>query len=66
MPEGFEDVSLEGVGGEAPWHVQAKSRGEDLGLFPVHEAVDHILGSWKKHLARDEANSKLVLVLSGA
>ena len=62
MPEGFEDVSLEGVGGEAPWHVQAKSRGEDLGLFPVHEAVDHILGSWKKHLARDEANSKLVLV----
>lgn len=62
VPEGFEDVSLEGVGGEAPWHVQAKSRGEDLGLFPVHEAVDHILDSWEKHLARDEVDSRLVVV----
>ena len=62
VPEGFEDVSLEGLGDESPWHVQAKSRGEDLGLFPVHEAVAHILTSWKKHVARDEADSKLVVV----
>ena len=62
VPEGLEDVSLEGVEGEAPWHVQAKSRGEDLGLFPVHEAVDHILDSWDKHLARDELGSRLVVV----
>ncbi len=62
MPEGFEDVSLEGIGGEASRHVQAKSRGEDLGLFPVHEAVDHILHAWDRHLARDEADSQLVVV----
>lgn len=62
VPEGFEDVSLEGVGGEAPWHVQAKSRGEDSGLFPVHEAVDDILDSWAKHLVRGESDSRLVVV----
>ena len=62
VPEGFEDVSLEGVRGEAPWHVQAKSRGEDLGLFPVHEAVDDILDSWAKHLVRGESDSRLVVV----
>ena len=62
VPEGFEDVSLEGLGHEETWHVQAKSRGEDLGLFPVHVAVDHILDSWDKHLARDEADSKLAVV----
>ena len=62
VPEGFEDVSLERLGDEAPLHVQAKSRGEDLGLFPVNKAVEHILTSWDKHIARDEADSKLVVV----
>ena len=62
MPEGLEDVSLEGSANGVSWHVQAKSRGEASGLFPVHESVDHILDSWEKHIARGEADSRLVVV----
>ncbi len=62
VPEGFEDVSLEGLENGPSWHVQAKSRGEVSGLFPVHEAVDHILDSWEKHIARGESESRLVVV----
>ena len=62
MPEGLEDVSLEGSANGVSWHVQAKSRGEASGLFPVHESVDHILDSWEKHIARGEPDSRLVVV----
>ena len=59
VPEGYEDVSLEG---ETPWHVQIKSRGHLSGEFPVHEATDHILKVWKSHLARDETDAQLGVV----
>ena len=59
VPEGFEDVSLEG---ESPFHVQAKSRGEHLGWFPASEAAGHILDAWEKHIDRDETASRLVVV----
>lgn len=62
VPEGFEDVSLEGLDDGPSWHVQAKSRGEASGLFPVHKAADHILDSWEKHAGRAELDSKLVVV----
>ena len=60
VPEGFEDVSLEG---ETSLHVQAKSRAEHLGLFPASEAAGHILGAWEQHVDRGEAASRLVVVL---
>ena len=63
VPEGFEDVSLEGLDNGPSWHVQAKSRGEASGLFPVHKAADHILDSWEKHAGRAEQEAKLVVVL---
>ena len=63
VPEGFEDVSLEGLGGGASLHVQAKSRGEASGLFPVHKAVDHVLESWGKHIDRAEPGARLAVVL---
>ena len=62
MPEGLEDVSLEGLEDGASLHVQAKSRGEASGLFPVHRAVDHILRSWDKHIDRAELEAKLAVV----
>ena len=55
-------MSLEGSANGVSWHVQAKSRGEASGLFPVHESVDHILDSWEKHIARGEPDSRLVVV----
>ena len=62
VPEGLEDVSLEGLKDAASLHVQAKSRGEASGLFPVSTAVDHILKSWDKHTDRAEPNAKLAVV----
>ena len=55
VPEGFEDVSLEG---ELSLHVQAKSRGEHLGQFPTSEAAGHILDAWEKHVDRGEVASR--------
>ncbi|MXY10001.1 MAG: hypothetical protein F4Z00_11020 [Acidimicrobiaceae bacterium] len=63
VPEGFEDVSLEGLEDGASLHVQAKSRGEASGLFPVHRAVDHVLESWGKHIDRAEPSARLAVVL---
>ena len=60
VPEGLEDMSLEG---EEPWHVQVKSRGEHLGPFPASKAAKHILDAWKRHDVRDEAGSSLLVVL---
>ena len=59
LPEGLEDVSLEGA---TPWQIQIKSRGQLSGEFPVHEAADHILKVWKSHLARNEAGAQLSVV----
>ena len=59
VPEGFEDVSLEG---ETSLHVQAKSRAEHLGLFPASEAAGHILEAWEKQVDRGDAASRLVVV----
>ena len=55
-------MSLEGLDDGPSWHVQAKSRGEASGLFPVHKAADHILDSWEKHARRAEPDSRLVVV----
>ena len=63
VPEGFEDVSLEGLEDGASLHVQAKSRGEASGLFPVQKAVDHILKSWQEHIHRAEPGARLAVVL---
>ena len=63
VPEGFEDVSLEGLEDGASLHVQAKSRGEASGLFPVQKAVGHILKSWQEHIDRAEPGAKLAVVL---
>ena len=60
VPEGSEDVLLEGG---ARWHVQVKSRVERRGLFSASEAAGHILGAWRRHAGRDEAGSRLVVVL---
>ena len=60
MPEGSEDVLLEGV---AQWHVQVKSRVERRGLFSASEAAGHILAAWGRHASRDDAGSQLVVVL---
>ena len=46
----------------ASLHVQAKSRGEDSGLFTVHEAATHILDAWERHLDRAEPGAKLAVV----
>ena len=62
VPEGFEDVSLEDMATGASLHVQAKSRGEDSGLFTVHEAATHILDAWERHLDRAEPGAKLAVV----
>ena len=56
-------MSLEGLEDGASLHVQAKSRGEASGLFPVHKAVDHVLESWEKHIDRAEPGAKLAVVL---
>ena len=63
VPEGLEDVSLEG---EEPRHVQVKSRGEHLGPFPASDAAKHILDAWERHTARREAGARLVVVLERA
>ena len=60
VPEGSEDVLLEGG---AQWHVQVKSRVERRGLFSASEAARHILGAWGRHAGRDDARSRLVVVL---
>ena len=60
VPEGLEDVSLEG---EEPRHVQVKSRGEHLGPFPASDAAKHILDAWERHTARCEAGARLVVLL---
>ena len=60
VPEGSEDVLLEGG---AQWHVQVKSRVERRGLFSASQAAGHILGAWGRHASRDEAGSRLVVML---
>lgn len=60
VPEGLEDVSLEG---DEPRHVQVKSRGEHLGPFPASDAAKHILDSWERHAVRREPGSRLAVVL---
>jgi len=60
VPEGSEDVLLEGG---AQWHVQVKSRVERRGLFSASEAAGHILCAWRRHAGRDDARSRLVVVL---
>ena len=59
VPEGFEDVSLEGT---EPRHVQIKSRAPHLGLFEASDAAGHILDSWAKHVVRDDAAATLLVV----
>ena len=54
---------MEGLEDGASLHVQAKSRGDASGLFPVHKAVDHIFKSWENHIDRAEPEAKLAVVL---
>ena len=59
VPEGFEDVSLEGT---EPRHVQIKSRAPHLGPFEASDAAGHILDSWAKHVVRNDAAATLLMV----
>jgi hypothetical protein len=59
VPEGFEDLSLEGA---FPRHVQVKSRVDHLGSFPVGLASRHILDAWDRHASRDSTDEHLVVV----
>ena len=59
VPEGFEDVSLEGG---SSWHVPIKSRTQPRGQFSASEAAGHILDAWVRHEARGEPESALVFV----
>jgi hypothetical protein len=60
IPEGFEDLWLEGG---APTHVQVKSRVERSGSFPVGVASRHILKAWSRHARRGFSDQQLVVVL---
>ena len=60
VPEGLEDVSLEG---DDPRHVQVKSRGDHLGPFPSSAATRHIVDAWARHVERGETDAELVIVL---
>ena len=60
VPEGFEDMSLEGPNAR---HVQIKSRLPHRDRFPVGEATRHILDSWDKKPNRPDDGSTLVVVL---
>ena len=59
VPEGFEDLSLEG---DETNHVQVKSRVEHLDKFPLSEASRHILDSWAGHAARAHQGAVLTVV----
>jgi hypothetical protein len=62
VPEGFEDLSCEGA---APWHVQAKSRQEQVGDFTNGEVAQHVLdlaaGNAKRDAAGERGRPVLVL-----
>ncbi|TCC35109.1 hypothetical protein [Kribbella sindirgiensis] len=62
IPEGWEDLSCEG---NAPWHVQVKSRQERIGDFRPSEVATHLLDMGEKHSRREEAglDGQSVLVL---
>lgn len=59
VPEGFEDVTIES---ETSRHVQIKSRGEHLGLFPVGTASSHIVDAWLRHRERGRGSESLTVV----
>lgn len=59
VPEGFEDITIES---ETSRHVQIKSRGEHLGLFPVGTASRHIVDSWLRHRKRGRESESLTVV----
>lgn len=63
VPEGFEDISLEGV---QPWNIQVKSRGALSGEFEVYEASDHILKVWEQHTSRSEPGARLAVIFERA
>ena len=60
VPEGFEDLSLEG---DEPNHVQVKSRVEHLDKFPPSTASGHILDAWERHASRGHRGAALIVVL---
>ena len=60
VPEGFEDMSLEG---DRPRHIQVKSRIERRGRFSISEACGHVLDAWNSHVGRAEPDASLVVVL---
>lgn len=60
VPEGFEDLSLEG---DEPRHVQVKSRVEHLDKFPPSTASRHILDAWERHASRGHRGAALIVVL---
>jgi hypothetical protein len=60
VPEGLEDMSLEGG---KPLHIQVKSRVERLGPFPPRLAARHILDAWSRHQVRLEKDARLAVVL---
>lgn len=59
VPEGFEDVTIES---ETSRHIQIKSRGEHLGLFPAGTASSHILNAWHRHRKRGRESESLTVV----
>ena len=59
VPEGFEDVTIES---ETSRHVQIKSRGEHLGLFPLGTASSHIVDAWLRHRKRGRESESLTVV----
>jgi len=61
IPEGKDDYELRGVTGTAL--VQAKSRRDHLGPFPVGEAADFVRDLWVRFEASSSAPSDLILLL---
>ena len=59
VSEGFEDVTIES---ETSRHVQIKSRGEHLGLFPMGTASSHIVNAWLRHRERGRKSESLTVV----
>ena len=60
VPEGFDDMSLEG---SHPCHVQIKSRQPHLDPFTAGEASSHVLDTWEYHSEDATDGLSLLIVL---
>ncbi|WP_295839135.1 hypothetical protein [uncultured Microbacterium sp.] len=60
MPEGYEDLQIDG---DVPLFVQVKSRQERRGSFTLSETGDHLVEMWEKHRARGFVTGRLILVV---